>query len=171
MEVIVLFYMAISFFIGWAIFSPFAAIEEMREWSFAKPEISDLLALFLPFSFSFSLLLWTVPRDVRSVELVTLFGAGVTLVSFLGLCLSLFFLAKMERMSPAKRMTMIGIVIPVGAFLTLGWISFPLYGFAKSTIFAIPATLFIPVATLILRGLSDWVCRKNPDEQHRFPID
>ena len=150
--------MAISFFIGWAIFSPFAFIEDLQQWSFARIEITDLLALFLPFSLVLALVNFTVPKDTFTVPVIALVLGAVTVLALFGLVVGLFLLAKMNRTTPAKRMTMIGVVIPLGFVLTIAWSALPLYGFGHSILHAIPATLGIPVGTLILRGLSVWVC-------------
>lgn len=161
MEVIVLFYMAISFFIGWAIFSPFAEVEDLREWSFSRIETADLFAVFLPFSFFLSMILWTIPKESQTVPMVVVAIIGISILALVGFFVALFLLAKMAKTSPAKRMALIGIVMPLGSTLTLAWVVLPLVALANSILYAIPATFGIAIATLVLRLLSDWVCRNN----------
>ncbi len=157
MEIIVFFYMAISYMIAWAIFSPFAAIEDLRQWSFAKLETVDLLALVLPFSLGLATATF-VAKETFSLQTAALLLTGISIVAGSGLVLGLFLLAKMKSTTSAKRMAMIGIVLPVGFTLTIAWIGLPLYGFGQSLLLAIPATLAIGLIALTLRGLSLWIC-------------
>ena len=58
MEIIVLPYMAISFAIAFAIFSPLNQIDDLHDWSFARIETGDLFAVFLPISGFLALVSW-----------------------------------------------------------------------------------------------------------------
>lgn len=161
MEIILLPYMAISFSIAWAIFSPFAKIDDLQEWTFARIETSDLFAIFLPLSFLWAVVKWTTPDDVLSVPVLAFFGTAIFLLTFFGLVAGLFLLAKMYRTPPVKRMAVIGIIMPLGSLLTIAWIALPMLAYAGSILYAIPAILSVVPATLALRGLSGWVCENT----------
>lgn len=158
MEIIILPYMAVSFAIAWAIFAPFAALTNLRQWSFSPIQTSDLLATFVPLSLLLALGAWVdPPAELRAfvwlatIALVVAFAGG-------GLLGGLYLLAKMESQSVLARMVLIGLVIPLGALLTMAWISIPLVAYAHSMFLAIPATLAIVPMTYGLRALSCWIC-------------
>jgi len=130
MEIIILPYLAISFLIAWAIFSPFAEIDDLHDWTFAKIELSDLFAIFLPCSFLLSLLKWATAGDDLPTLAWTLIGASILLLSIFGFVTGLFLLAKMNQKPPLKRMAIIGVIVPIGSLLTLAWIAFPVSGWA-----------------------------------------
>ena len=151
--------MAISFFIAWAVFSPFAEIDDLHNWTFSKIETSDLFAIFLPCGFLLALVRWVVPV-VQLPALAWALSAGAILrLSVLGFVTGLFLLAKMNRKPALKRMAIIGIVIPIGSLLTLAWIAIPFFAFASSMFYAIPATAAIAPITLALRWLNTWACK------------
>jgi len=158
MEIIVFPYMAISFFIGWAIFSPFADIEDLDCWTFAKIETSDLFGAFLPISFLLAIFTWRIETNSISVFTWSFVAIASFLISLFGFVVGLYVLAKMKTTSPFKRMAMIGIVIPMGTLLTFAWIAFPLFGFANSIVHAFSATLLLIPVTWAFRVLSCWVC-------------
>jgi len=159
MEIIILPYMAISFFIAWAIFSPFAEIEDLHDWTFSKIETVDLFAVFLPVCFLLALIQWAAPTDSLPALAWTLIMAAILILSISGFAIGLFLLAKMKPKPPLKRMAIIGVIVPIGSLLTLAWIAFPLFAFARSMFYAMPATLAIVPATLALRWLSGWACK------------
>ena len=154
--------MATSFFIAWVIFSPFAVIEDLHDWSIAKMETSDLFAIFLPCSVLLALLKWVSPADNLSTLTWALIASTILVISVHGLATGLFLLAKMNRKPPIKRMAIIGVIVPFGSLLTLAWILIPVFAFANSMFYAIPATTAIAPITLSLRWLSSWVCRGDP---------
>lgn len=158
MEIIILFYMGITLAIGWCIFSPFAALGDIRVWSFAKLETTDLFALFLPYALTFALLPWVTPEIKLTLTIAALVAAGISLFVAMGLVAGLFMLAKMKRISSAKRMALIGIVFPMGLTLTIAWVAFPLAAFARSTTDSIWVTLAIGLVSIALRGISSWIC-------------
>jgi len=92
---------------------------------------------------------------------MALMFAVISAVAFSGLMLSLFLWDKMETQNSAKRMTLVGIVIPVGFTLTMAWVALPLYALGQSLLLAIPAMPSIAIITLVLRGLSLWICRSE----------
>jgi hypothetical protein len=159
MEIIILPYMAISFSIGWAIFSPFAEIEDLQQWTFARIETSDLFATFLPFCLLWPVVTWATPTAYFPVVVLMSIAVTIFMVTLFGFVVGLFLLAKIDHATPVKRMAIIGIIIPLGSLLTLAWIAFPLWAFAGSSIYAIPAVLAVIPITLVFRGLSDWACR------------
>lgn len=161
MEIILLPYMAISFSIAWAIFSPFAKIDDLQEWTFARIETSDLFAIFLPLSFLWAVVKWTTPEDLLSVPVLALSATGIFLLTFFGFVAGLFLLAKMNQTPPAKRMAVIGIIMPLGSLLTIAWFAVPMLASAGSILYAIPAILSVVPATLAFRGLSVWVCENT----------
>ena len=161
MEIIVFPYMAVSFAIAWGIFSPFAQIEDLHDWTFAKIQTSDLFAIFLPFSFLLGAISWTSSTSTVPTVAWSLIAAAIFLLSLFGLVAGLFLLAKMNRIPPHKRTIMIGVVIPVGTLLTLAWIALPIFASLGSILFAIPATIAVVPVTLALRVLSCWVCKTS----------
>jgi len=161
MEIIVLPYMGISFLIAWSIFSPFAQIEDLREWTFAKIETGDLLAIFLPFSFLMALMKWAVPVGSIPVWAWSAITVTVLLISVSGLIAGLFILAKTGQKSSFKRMAIIGVIFPLGSMLVLAWIALPVCAFANSIFYAVPATLMVVPITLAMRWLSGWVLRDD----------
>lgn len=158
MEIIVLPYIAVSFAIGWAIFSPFSRFEDLGRLTLDRLATSDLLAMFLPISLQLTVAKWTLTLETLSVW--TLVAAAVTMLMFTtcGLVVGLFLLDKMSRTTSLKRIAVIGVIIPLGAMLTIAWIAFPFIGYAYSISYTIPATLSVVLATLLLRWLSVWVC-------------
>ena len=166
MEIIVLPYLAISFAIAWAVFSPFSTIDDIHEWTFDKVEIGDLFAVFLPIGFLLAFTIWAIPTDSISVVNLSLILSAILLFSFSGLLTGLYLFAKLNRIHSVKRMTIIGIIVPIGSFLTFGWVVFPLAGMASSEgsiLLAIPATIVVLPVTWVLRSLSQWVCRPASD--------
>lgn len=77
MEIIVLPYMAISFLIGWAIFSPLAKIENLKQRKFARIETVDLLAMFLPFSYLLAIAKWSTSSQTVSTQVQALIASTV----------------------------------------------------------------------------------------------
>lgn len=161
MEIIVLPYMAISFMIGWAIFAPFAEIDNLDRWSFARIETSDLLATFLPISFLLAAITWLLQSETVPWIFVVAIAAMIFLFTLLALIAGLFLLAKLDHPTSIKRMAIIGLIIPLGSFLTFAWIAVPLTAFAASVLYSIPAALAILPITLCLRAMSHWVCRSE----------
>ncbi len=162
MEIIVLPYMAISFSIGWAIFSPFAEIDDLHQWTFARIETSDLFATFLPFCLLWTIVTWATPAS--NFPVVALVSIAVTIFSFtlFGFVVGLFLLAKIDRATPAKRMALIGVIVPLGSLLTIAWIALPLWASASSVLYAIPALVAVIPITLAFRGLSGWASQTRP---------
>ena len=157
--------MAISFIIGWAIFSPFAVIEDLKVWSFSKIQTSDLFAIFLPTGFLLALANWITPLAKLPVIALSAIAVTILLFSASALFTGLFLLAKMEKKPPLKRITLIGAVIPLGALLSLIWIMFPVYAFASSIFYAMAATLAVAPITMALRLLSSWLCKSQSPAQ------
>lgn len=160
MELIVLPYMAISLLIGWTVFAPFAEIEELDEWTFAKIEISDILAIFLPICAILALSTWLFQATSTSFITMTLIAVTILLFILFAFVTGLFLLAKMDKPPASKRMATIGIIIPLGTVLSLAWIIFPMLAFAGAGFFALPATLALIPITLMLRVMSAWVCKR-----------
>ena len=158
MEIIVIPYMVISFSIAWAIFSPFAEVDGLNEWTFARLETSDLLAIFLPVCFLLATLKLATPTDTLSALTLGTIAIVIVLFSAAGLVSGLYLLAKMRKTSSAKRMAIIGIIMPLGSLLTIMWVALPLMALAGSILFAIPAAVAVVPLTWSLRILSKWVC-------------
>lgn len=161
MEIIVLPYLAISFLIAWAVFSPFALIDDLHEWKFARIETSDLFAIFLPFSFLLGIVTWVTSVDAIPVLGWISIAAAIFLFTLSCLVAGLFLLEKLNRAPSIKRIALIGVVIPMGSLLTLTWFVIPFAAFASSILFAIPAAAAIVPVTFALRVLSIWVCRSS----------
>jgi len=161
MEIIILPYMAISFFIGWAIFSPFADLENIDRWTFAQIEMSDVLSVFLPVSFLLAFVTWAL--EATSVAFIgwSIIAAAIFIFAFFGFAVGLYLLAKMNHKPPLKRMVLIGVIIPAGILLTLWWFTIPMVALAGSVAYSIPAVIAIVPFTWILRCLSNWVCTGN----------
>ncbi len=65
----------------------------------------------------------------------------------------------MSRRSTVKRMAIIGVIIPIGAMLSVAWFALPLLASTDSVLYAIPATISVAPVTVLLRYLSGWSCR------------
>ena len=158
MEIIVLPYIAISFVIGWTVFSPFTQFDDFGRLTFDRIATSDLFATFLPLSVSLAIVRQIAP--VGSLPLAVLIFAGICILGYaiFGLVVGLYLFDKMKAPSSLKRVATIGIIIPLGSLLTLAWIALPLAACVYSVLYAIPVTLLVLTATLMLRGLSAWVC-------------
>lgn len=161
MEIIILPYMAISFIIGWAIFSPFADLEGLDTWTFARIETSDLMGVFVPVSLMFACATWTLETVNVPVVGWSIVASAIFLFAFLGFGAGLYLLAKMKQTAPLKRMALIGIVIPLGSLLTVSWFAIPVVAMASSIVYSIPAAIALVPITCALRWLSHWVCRSN----------
>ena len=123
------------------------------------------MAIFLPISLLLSLATWALPPDTVPALIVVLVVIAICLFAGAALMGGLFLLAKLNPLTSLKRMVMVGIIIPLGSSLTLAWIAVPVWAYASSIVYLIPATLMIIPVTLALRGLSVWVCRKNSPGQ------
>ena len=161
MEIIVLPYIAVSFVIGWAVFSPFLKFDDLSRLSLGRITTSDLLAICLPLSVLLTVARWTIPKDAISVWVLLLIGLLILVFAFLGLVAGLFLIDKMGATTSFKRMATIGVIVPLGSLLTIAWIAFPLVALAYSVPYAIAATLAIGILTVLLRGLSEWVCHRD----------
>lgn len=161
MEIIVFPYMAISFAIAWAIFSPFAQLDDLQKWSFARIETIDLLAVFLPMSLLWAAVRAMTPDEYLSLPLLVVLASAILSLTLFGFLAGLFIIAKMQPPPAIKRMALIGIILPLGSLLTVAWIGLPLLAFAGSFLYAIPAIISVVPVTLGLRGLSGWVCQSN----------
>ena len=150
--------------IGWAIFAPFAEVENLDEWSFAKIETSDLLATFLPISFLLATTTWLLQTDMIPPIIVAAIATSIFLFTLIAFFAGLFLLAKMNRPPSIKRMAIIGLIIPLGSFLTFAWVAVPLMAFAGSGFYSIPVTLTIIPITFGLRAMSGWVCRNEKSQ-------
>jgi hypothetical protein len=157
MEIIILPYMAISFLIGWAIFSPLADLEGLDAWTFARFEMSDLFGVFVPVSLLFSYATWALKTAEVPVVGWSILASAIILFSFLGLVTGLYVLAKMKPTAPLKRLTLIGVVIPLGSLLTVFWFAIPVVAMASSVVYSIPAAVALVPITLVLRWLSHWI--------------
>jgi hypothetical protein len=160
MEIIVLPFMSISLVIAWAVFAPFASIPEMDDWTFAKVQLCDLLAIFVPFG----ILLMCIMRMGlgQRGDLVSgfVFAAsfGFTLFSFFS---GLFVIAKMASPATLDRVLIIGFIIPVGSFLSLAWVVVPALVFSSYAMYSMPVAIAIVPVVFLLRQLSNWVCRQE----------
>ena len=161
MEIIILPYMAISFMIGWAIFSPFADLEGLDAWTFARIEISDLFGVFVPISLFFACANGALKTANVPVIGWSIVASAIFLFTFLGFGAGLYLLAKLKQTASLKRMALIGIVIPLGSLLTVFWFAIPVCAMASSFVYSIPAAVAIVPITFALRWLSNWVCSSS----------
>ena len=167
-EIVIPFYMAITVLIGWAIYSPFVGAGSSQEQSFAKIQLSDLFAVFLPTGVVLALATSAVPNEKMTFIGTMIVIAGTSFLALAGLLVGLFLLARMSKITVVKRMTMIGILIPASLPLILAWGLLPIYAFAVSIHLMIPATLAIAISTYFLRLISVWICNNTIDTQSRF---
>ena len=161
MEIIVLPYMAISFAIAFAIFSPLNQIDDLHDWSFARIETGDLFAVFLPISGFLALVSWLGRGDTIPVSWLVLIATAIVLFSFAGFVAGLYVLAKLEKASVAKRVSLIGVILPLGSFLVIAWITVPAMALAGSIYFSIGAAIALVPVTWILRMMSIWVATQH----------
>lgn len=161
MEIIVLPYIAVSFVIGWAVFSPFSRFDDVGRRTLSRATTGDLLAAFLPMCVLLAVARQVISADQSPAWLLIVVGALILGFAFFGLVIGLFLLSSMNNTTSLKRMATIGVIIPMGSLLSVAWIAFPFVGYVYSVSYAIPATLAIIILTLLLRTLSEWVCH-NP---------
>ena len=157
-EIVIPFYMLITALLMWVVFSPFAEIENLDQWSIAKVEISDLLACFLPFAISLAIFdqlsaNFAVARGFK----IYLMGA-IALSTLASLLAGLFIRSKIERMSPLKRMAMIGFVFPFGLPYSIVWSAPPILAVTSSTQHFLLTLAGTVLFGIILRALSIWIC-------------
>lgn len=158
MEIIVFPYMAISALFAWAIFSPFAVIEGLDEWSFSRLRTGDLLAIFLPIGLALTIGNLILPTARRSTVSLAVLAILAICFGLFALFIGLFLFAKMKNASSAKRATTIAIVIPLGTLLVVGWIAVPAVAYAGPVHYSIPAVIGLVPITWGIRKLSSWVC-------------
>lgn len=162
MEIFVLPYLAISAAIGYAVFQPFLRFDEFESLSCEKPSTGDLLAIMFPISVLFAVAKSVAPDRVLSpttqlvVVLTAFFFAAVSLAA------GLFLLPKEGRTSAVKRMAIIGVVVPFGLLLAIGWIGPLIWAAVYSTLYLVPGTVGILAATVLLRLLASWACHNTP---------
>ena len=159
-EIIILPYMAISFAIGWTVFSPFFPLDDLDSLSFARLELIDLFAAFLPVGLLLSLALKLIPKAVLMPFVMIVITTAALLFAAFSLAIGLFLLKKMPKTTTLRRMMINGIVVPVGSLLTLAWIAIPIYASAFSVVYAVPAIIVVGLLTLLLRSISNWICNK-----------
>jgi hypothetical protein len=162
LEIVVLPYMAVSFAIGWAIFSPMFRLENLDTFSFAKLETIDLIACFVPLCTLLSLTTNAVPYRAGTAYLLVLAFSLCVAFSTGSLVVSLFLLEKMEHRPSLKRMAIGAIVVPLGTLLTIAWVGIPIWAFSYSTLYSMPATLGVAIATFTIRQLCSWACGDDP---------
>lgn len=162
LEIVILPYMAVSFAIGWAIFSPFSTLEELDSLSFARLETVDLISCFIPLSFLLAIATWAIPfSEATTVLLPVVVGVAIVFTIF-SLAASLYLLSKIELKSSLRRMAVGGVVVPFGLLMAIAWIAVPLWAFSYSILYSMPATLAVAIATVVIRRLSVWVCEEQP---------
>ena len=161
-EIIILPYMAVSFAIGWAVFSPFSSLEDLDSLTFEKLTTVDILASFLPLCVTLSISLAAIPKDALTALLLTLIAAAIFGFTIMGLAIGLFLLSKLQNTTSLKRIAVNGIVIPFGSLLAIAWFVIPIWASSYSIFMSMPAMLAIPVCVLGLRAISDWTCDRAP---------
>ena len=79
--------------------------------------------------------------------------------AIMSLLTGLFLIDKMQPLPSWKRVAIIGVIVPLGAFLTFAWGIIPLIAY-KHSMGMLVAVMFalIPTAAA-LHFLSQWVCR------------
>jgi hypothetical protein len=161
MEIIVLPYIAVSFVIGWAVFSPFSRFDDLGGRKLDRTTTGDLLAAFIPMCVLLAVARQAIASDQAPIWLLMVVGALIFAFALFGLITGLFLLSALDDATSLKRMATIGVIVPLGSLLSVTWIAFPFVGYVYSISYTIPATLAIVVLTLLLRWLSEWVCH-NP---------
>jgi len=161
-EIIILPYMAVSFAIGWAVFSPFSSLEDLDSLTFEKLTTIDILASFLPLCVMLSLALAANPKEASSTLLLVLLGVAILGFTIGGLAIGLFLLSKLQNVTSLKRIAINGVVIPFGSLLAIAWFVIPIWASSYSIFLSMPAMLALPVCVLALRAISDWACDRPP---------
>ncbi|MEM9410294.1 MAG: hypothetical protein AAGA30_04225 [Planctomycetota bacterium] len=162
-EIFIPFYMAISFLIGWSIFSPFSTKIVSHSWAFAQIQLADFLALFFPCGIYLSVANIWIGRDTFSLQMNAILIFSTMFMASAMLAAALFLLGQMSALDGSKRMVLVGIVVPMGLPLTVAWVILPIYAFTISIHLAVPALFAILMLSIVLRCLSVWICSgQNP---------
>lgn len=159
-EIIILPYMAVSFAIGWAVFSPFSSLDDLDSLTFEKLTTIDILASFLPLCVMLSISLAAIPKEAVTTLLLVLIVAAIFGFTIAGLAIGLFLLSKLENTTSLKRIAINGVVIPFGSQLAIAWFVIPIWASSYSIFMSMPAMLAIPICVLGLRAISDWTCNR-----------
>ena len=161
-EIILLPYMAVSFFIGWAVFSPFSTLKDLDSMTFDNLQTVDLLAIFIPMSVLLSVAQSAIPRGGSYTLMMVLLAAGMLLFSVVALATGLFLLSKLPQSTPLKRLAINGVILPFGTLLSLAWFVIPIWAGSYSIPYSMPAVLIIIFFAFILRQISYWTCGEVP---------
>ena len=164
LEIFAVPYLGVSAFIGWAVFGPFfRATDDIESTSMARVATTDLLAIPLPFAVMFQIAESTMPErmDTFLFQGIVLAVSAMFAAAVLGT--GLWILPKSFPVNFPKRLTVIGVIAPLGLTLTIGWVGFLLWAGSHSMTWLIPSSAAIVLAIVGLRFLSLWICRPNTD--------
>ncbi|MEM9825384.1 MAG: hypothetical protein AAF958_02285 [Planctomycetota bacterium] len=156
MEIFVAPYLAVSAGIGYAVFGPLLPSDEFDSLKLSQLNTIDLIAIMFPISLFFALCNWLVPDDgVRASVVLSAFLSTVV-YACCALALGLYLLPESISVAAHKRSIIIGIVAPFGLLLAIGWIGPLIWAISYSTIYLVPATVAIVIATSALRLMTLW---------------
>ncbi|MEM6472277.1 MAG: hypothetical protein AAF802_22135 [Planctomycetota bacterium] len=163
LEIFALPYFVVSGVIGWAVFGPFIRIEDSEALSRADIAISDLLAVSLPVGVVFASACWMMPVSILSVAVQAIVLFTALLFGVTALAVGLFLVPKKINVTFFKRMTVVGVIAPLGILLTVGWVGFPVWACLYSISYFVPSMFAIAAATMGLRFLGQWVCKTDSE--------
>lgn len=151
-------YLGVTGVIGWLIFAPFFQSHEAPLSFPTRVTISDLLTLPLTMGVFFSFAGWLVPLRTQSLLLQSSVMVIGLLFSVATLTLGLFLLPENNGTS-LKRITVVGLIAPLGGLLTFAWVGFVVWVSTYSVMYLVPAMIVIAALTFGLRTLTLWVCK------------
>lgn len=153
-------YLGVTGVIGWLIFAPFFQNHEATLSFPTRVTISDLFTLPLTMGVFFSFAGWLIPLETQTLILQSTVMAIGLLFSVATLTLGLLLLPKGLEISTLKRITVVGLIAPLGGLLTFAWVGLVVWVSTYSVMYLVPAMIVIGALTFGLRALALWVCRE-----------
>ncbi len=152
-------YLGVTGVIGWLIFAPFFTNHEATVAFPTRATISDLLTLPLTMGVFFSFVGLLIPLKTQTLFLQSTVLVIGLLFSVSTLALGLLLLPKNIELSTLKRITVVGLIAPLGGLLTFAWVGLVVLVSTYSVMYLVPAMIVIAALTFSLRTLTLWVCR------------
>ncbi|MEC8557284.1 MAG: hypothetical protein VXZ82_19965 [Planctomycetota bacterium] len=124
-----------------------------------RATICDLLTLPLTMGVFFSFVGLLIPLKTQTLFLQSTVLVIGLLFSVSTLALGLLLLPKNIELSTLKRITVVGLIAPLGGLLTFAWVGLVVLVSTYSVMYLVPAMIVIAALTFSLRTLTLWVCR------------
>ena len=159
LEIFAVPYLGVSAVIGWVVFEPFFRDGATEGPSAARVTITDLMAVTSTLGTSFAFIGWAMPEGIRSGSVQFAVIAVASLFATATFAMGLHLVPRASASSFLRRLTVVGVIAPFGASLTLGWIVLLMWAGWHSVLYLIPAAVAVAAMGGGLRALSIWVCR------------